>query len=170
MPPIEPLPYLSGYSAGLVAEVRELIAEGALGDMLLERYPECHQLRTERALYDYAVELKNRYLRTAPNLSKAVYDPRIHAINNALGQHTRISRIQGGQLKAKYEIRIASVFRQVPQAFLDMILIHELAHFRERDHNRAFYRLCRNMDPDYHQLEFDLRLYLTYRDLFGDLY
>jgi hypothetical protein len=26
------------------------------------------------------------------------------------------------------------------------------------------------MEPDYHQLEFDTRLYLTHLDLFGDLY
>jgi hypothetical protein len=26
------------------------------------------------------------------------------------------------------------------------------------------------MEPDYHQLEFDLRLYLSHRDRFGDLW
>ena len=33
------------------------------------------------------------------------------------------------------------------------------------DHNKAFYQLCQYMLPDYHQLEFDLRVYLTWRDL-----
>ena len=42
-----------------------------------------------------------------------------------------------------------------------MIVVHELAHLRERDHDRAFYALCRHMEPDYHQLEFDTRLWLT---------
>jgi hypothetical protein len=164
------LPYFTGYSLALQAQVQQLLDEGRLSGLLLQNYPDCHQFRSEQALYGYAMELKNRFLRTAPALSKAVYDPKIHVISQALGQHTRISRIQGSQLKAKYEIRVATVFRQAPQAFLDMILIHELAHFKEIDHNRAFYRLCRHMNPDYHQLEFDLRLYLTHLDRIGELY
>ncbi len=43
--------------------------------------------------------------------------------------------------------------------------MHELAHLKESDHNKAFYRLCELMQPGYHQIEFDLRLYLTHRDL-----
>jgi predicted metal-dependent hydrolase len=42
--------------------------------------------------------------------------------------------------------------------------VHELAHLKERDHNKAFYQLCTHMEPDYFQLEFDLRLYLTHRE------
>ncbi|MFP3702188.1 metal-dependent hydrolase, partial [Burkholderia sp. SIMBA_013] len=30
-----------------------------------------------------------------------------------------------------------------------------------------FYKLCEYMMPGYHQVEFDLRVYLTYRDLQG---
>ncbi len=41
-------------------------------------------------------------------------------------------------------------------------VVHELAHFREKEHNRAFYRLCERMEPSYFQLEFDMLLYLTY--------
>ena len=41
----------------------------------------------------------------------------------------------------------------------------ELAHLRERDHNKAFYRLCEHMEPRYHQLEFDTRLYLAWREM-----
>jgi predicted metal-dependent hydrolase len=74
------------------------------------------------------------------------------------------SRVQGGQLKAKREIRIAGVFRTTPADFLKMIVVHELAHLKERAHDKAFYQLCEHMEPDYHQLEFDLRVYLTWRD------
>jgi hypothetical protein len=51
-----------------------------------------------------------------------------------------------------------------------MIVVHELAHLREKQHNKAFYKLCEYMEPDYLQLEFDMRLYLTYLDLSGKLY
>lgn len=48
-----------------------------------------------------------------------------------------------------------------------MIAVHELAHMKEREHGKAFYQLCRHMEPEYVQLEFDLRVYLTYLDAGG---
>lgn len=167
---MQQLAYLSGYPDDVTHKVRQLLDEQRLGAWLLGKYPECHQIRNEKALFTYAVDLKTRYMRKAPALSKVIYDPKIHVIQHALGQHTKISRIQGNKLKAKNEIRVATVFKQGPQAFLDMILIHELAHFKEIAHNKAFYQLCRHMEPDYHQIEFDLRVYLTYRDFVGELY
>ena len=79
-----------------------------------------------------------------------------------------MSRVQGNKLKAAREIRIGSVFRGAPLAFLDMIAVHELAHLREREHDRAFYRLCTHMLPDYHQIELELRLYLTHLEAGGE--
>jgi len=76
-----------------------------------------------------------------------------------------VSRVQGTKLKAKREIRIASLFKQTPPEFLKMIVVHELAHLKERDHDKAFYALCEHMEPAYHQIEFDLRMYLTQLDL-----
>jgi len=51
-----------------------------------------------------------------------------------------------------------------------MIVVHELAHLKEKDHNKAFYNLCLHMEPTYPQLELDVRLYLTHLDLVGCLY
>ncbi|MDO2103108.1 DUF45 domain-containing protein, partial [Escherichia coli] len=79
----------------------------------------------------------------------------------ARGLHTAISRVQGGKLKAKKEIRVASLFKDAAPEFLRMIVVHELAHLKESEHNKAFYQLCQYMLPDYHQLEFDLLEYLT---------
>ena len=50
-------------------------------------------------------------------------------------------------------------------SFLKMIAVHELAHLKEREHNKSFCQLCLHMEPNYHQLEFDLRLYLTQMEL-----
>ncbi len=55
----------------------------------------------------------------------------------------------------------------MPPEFLRMIVVHELAHLKESEHNKAFYQLCLHMEPDYHQLEFDLRAYLCYLDVDG---
>ena len=94
-----------------------------------------------------------------------VYDGKLQVMKHALGTHTAISRVHGGRLRASREIRIASVFRDAPADFLRMIVVHELAHLKEAEHDKAFYQLCTHMEPDYHQLEFDLRLYLTQLDL-----
>ena len=112
-------------------------------------------------------DLKNIFLRNGEPISKVSFDNKIHVLKHALGTHTFISRVQGGKLKAKHEIRVASVFKNVPIEFLRMIVVHELAHLKEKEHDKAFYKLCQHMEPDYHQFEFDLRLYLTHIDLGG---
>jgi UTP pyrophosphatase len=159
------LNYLAGYSEKITNQVSRLIAENKLSSFLKQKYPTVHDIRTDKALYDFTVELKNEFLRTAQPLSRVAYDGKIHVIQHALGSHTFVSRVQGGKLKAKHEIRVASVFRQAPAEFLRMIVVHELAHLKEKDHNKAFYKLCEHMEPAYHQLEFDLRLYLTHLEL-----
>ena len=74
------------------------------------------------------------------------------SFQHALGMHTTISRVQGSRLKAKREIRIAGLFKDAPPEFLKMIAVHELAHLKERAHDKAFYQLCSYMEPGYHQL------------------
>jgi len=145
--------------------VRRLIAEGRLGEMLRRKYPDRHAVKSDGALYDYVLELKNRFLRKAEPLSRVAYDSKLQVVRNALGTHSAISRVQGSKLKSKREIRVASLFKEAPPEFLRMIVVHELAHLKEGTHDKAFYQLCAAMEPDYHQLEFDLRLYLTHMEL-----
>ena len=158
------LKYLAGYPEPLLARVRELIEQDRLGPMLAEKYAQPHAVRSDRQLYDYVQEMKDRHLRKSVPLGKVLYDGKLQVLKHALGTHTAISRVQGDRLKASREIRIATVFRDAPAEFLKMIVVHELAHFREAEHNKAFYQLCAHMAPDYHQLEFDLRLYLTHSE------
>lgn len=136
------LTYLQGYPEHLLSQVRTLIAEQRLGAVLEKRYPGTHDFATDKALWQYTQDLKN-----------------------ALGLHTAVSRVQGGKLKAKAEIRVATVFRNAPEPFLRMIVVHELAHLKEKEHDKAFYQLCCHMEPQYHQLEFDTRLWLTQHSL-----
>ena len=159
------LKYLQAYPVALQQQVPQLIDEDRLGDYLSRRYPHKHAVQSDKALYNYALELKQEYLRNAPAIDKVLFDNRLDLTHRALGLHTTVSRVQGGKLKAKKEIRIASLFKEAAPEFLRMIVVHELAHFKESDHNKAFYKLCEHMLPGYHQLEFDLRVYLTWRDL-----
>jgi len=159
-----PLKYIEGYPPDLQQEVQLLLAENRLGDYLHGKYPGQQRIANDSELRDYVMELKNRFMRKAEPLSKVVYDNHIHVIHNALGLHTYISRVQGGKLKRKNEIRISTAFKQAPEPLLRMIVVHELAHLKEKDHNKDFYQLCQHMLPDYHQLEFDARLFLMLQE------
>ena len=164
------LVYLGAYSSSLQEQVRDLLRgdRSALAAVLLRKYPQPHVVRTDKALYQYATEIKNRHLRNADVVNKVLFDSKIHVVRHALGLHTSLSRVQGSRLAAKHEIRIASMFKQVPDEFLRMIVVHELAHLREKQHNKAFYQLCEHMEPGYHQYELDVRLYLTHLELDGE--
>lgn len=161
------LKYLAGYPATIHQQVQQLITQDQLGALLRKRYEGVHGIRTDGALYAYVQELKNTYLRSAEPLSKVAFDNKLQVVKHALGTHTTISRVQGSKLKTKREIRIASLFRDTPLPFLRMITVHELAHMKEREHDKAFYKLCTYMEPDYHRLELDVRLYLTHRETSG---
>ena len=164
------LKYLTGYAPTVTEQVQKLLDSQNLADLLLKKYPNPHSICTDKALYSYVMEIKNQYLRQSSPLSKIIYDDKLDVLHQALGLHSFVSRVQGSNLKAKHEIRIGAVFKQAPQEFLRMIAVHELAHLREKEHNKAFYKLCAYMEPDYHQLEFDMRLSMTYLDLVGKLY
>ncbi len=161
--------YLQAYPQSLQEQARVLIDSGALPAHVQRKYPDAHAARTDKALYDYVLTLKGEYLRGADPLSKVVYDNKLQVVAHALGTHTAVSRVQGGKLKAKREIRIATLFRHLPASFLRMITVHELAHLKEKGHDKAFYQLCTYMEPDYHQIEFDLRMVLTHIDTRGPL-
>lgn len=161
--------YLLGYPESLQTQVQQLIAKDELGTMLLKKYPEAHGVRTDKALYEYVMDLKHRFLRSSEPLSRITFDSKLHVIAHALGTHTTISRVQGSKLKSKREIRVATLFKEGPEEFLKMITVHELAHIKEKGHDKAFYQLCTYMEPNYHQYEFDLRVYLTHMDAAGKL-
>ncbi|GAB3113106.1 M48 family metallopeptidase [Aestuariicella hydrocarbonica] len=168
--PTPGLKYLTGYPAETLQQVAAVTQQGRLGNLLRQKYPKIHDIRTDKQLYNYTIDFKNQYLSKAQPLNRVVYDAKIKVIQHALGQHHFITRVHGKKTKAVNEIKIASLFRTVPDEFLKMITVHELAHFREKEHNKKFYQLCRHMEPNYHQYEFDLRLYLTHLDLFGEVY
>ncbi|MGH8445898.1 MAG: M48 family metallopeptidase [Solimonas sp.] len=157
--------YLSGYPATVQARVSQLVAEGQLAGHLARQYPGRHTVQSDADLYAYALERKQAYMQRSSPLHKVIWQNKMDVIQNVLGLHTAISRVQGGRLKAKAEIRIASLFKELAPEFLEMVVVHELAHLREQDHNKAFYQLCRHMLPDYDQIEFDLRLLLLQRSL-----
>jgi predicted metal-dependent hydrolase len=157
------LHYLSGYPEQVLRRVRETLESGALRQRLAEEYPKPPEVTTHRLLHDYVMALKNEHLRRSDPLSKIAFDDRISTLQRALGLHSFVSRVQGAKLKAKHELLVASVLATTPPEFLRMVVVHELAHLKEKEHNKAFYQLCCHMEPNYEKYEVDLRLHLTER-------
>jgi UTP pyrophosphatase len=159
------LRYLQGYPPTIVKQVEELIKRERLVSWFEQRYPNSHEIQSEKALYQYTIGIKERFLRKSAPVSKVIYDNKIHIINNALGLHTYVNKVHGSKIKTRNEIKIASLFKHGPKPLLNMIVVHELAHIKEKEHNKSFYQLCCHMLPEYHQLELDARIYMIYREL-----
>lgn len=45
--------YLQGYPESLLAQVTTLIEQGRLGEVLQKRYPQGHDVNSDKALYQY---------------------------------------------------------------------------------------------------------------------
>jgi predicted metal-dependent hydrolase len=164
------LKYLTAYSDQIQAQVLAMLDQNTLGDFILQRHPKAHSFSKDASLREYALNIKNQYMKKSAPINKVVYDAKLHIVKNALGTHTYAPRVQGAKIKTKNEIRISSIFKVGPEAFLNMIVVHELAHIKEKQHNKAFYQLCVRMLEGYHQLEFETRLYLTQLETKGPIY
>ena len=155
--------FLPSYPEHLRAQIWQLHQQGQLESYLQQLYPDSHTIQSDKALYAFCNDIKQQYLKNAPQLDKVYFDNQLTIERQTLGLNTAISRVQGGKLKAKKEIRISSFFKSTPPEFLKMIAVHELAHLKERDHDKAFYQLCMHMEPNYPQYEFDCRVYLFWK-------
>jgi predicted metal-dependent hydrolase len=162
--------YLAHYSPTVIQQSQSLLDNNQLADFLLQRHPTTHTIYNDNDLREYVQTLKNQYMKKSSPLSKIIYDSKIHVVHNALGLHSYVSRKQGSKLKAKNELRVSAMFKKTSAALLSMIVVHELAHLKEKEHNKAFYRMCLHMLPNYHQLEFDMRLMLVQIEHGGSIY
>ncbi|CAM4056488.1 M48 family metallopeptidase [Psychrobacter arenosus] len=160
-----PLKYIAHYPEQIQDQARLLISTDRLGDYITNKYPSQHEIQSDKALYDYINDIKSQYMRKSNPLSQVSYNSKLKVLKDALGIHTYQSRVQGSKLKSHSSITVASLFKEAPPEFLRMIVVHELAHFKEKEHSKAFYQLCRHMEPDYHQFELDTRLWLHWREL-----
>lgn len=164
------LGYFQAYPLKIQEQVKQLVSSGNLKSYLLNKYPTGHKINSDKQLYEYANNLKQSFMKKSPQINKVMYEKSKDLIHNALGTHSFVSRNHGGKLKSKHEIRIAISLKNAPEEMLEMLVVHELAHFKEKDHNKAFYKLCEYMQPNYHQVEFDMRLFLVLIDLGESLY
>ena len=116
-----------------------------------------HVMDREGDNYDLFAQLQSKSIR---------YVIRLAHNRNLVGKAEKLKDLASkGECIFKREIRVAALFKEAPAQMLQMIVVHELAHLKVREHDKAFYALCEHMLADYHQIEFDTRLYLTWRAL-----
>ena len=135
------LPYFAGYPPDLLAGAASMLRQGTLLDTLSRRHGPPHDLRTDGALYGYGIQIKSRYLRNADPLSRVTYDNRLHAVRNALGMHTAVSRLQGGRLQAKRALRAARLFTDGPVPLLRLVVRYDPPPPKEWTTHQAIYAL-----------------------------
>lgn len=162
--------YFQDYPKYIKDQCEQLINNGHIKSYLLKKYPVGHQINSDKQLFEYTNKIKQSFMKKSPPINKVKYVKQKDLIHNALGTHTFISRNHGGKLKSAHEIRIAQSLKDAPEEMLQMLVVHELAHFKEKDHNRAFYNLCEYMQPDYCDVEVDTLLFLTLLDRGEKLY
>jgi hypothetical protein len=158
---MEPLKYLVGYPPHVLARVQALLEQGRLGKVLEDRYGQMHTVRTDGQLYDYVQALKDRHLRQSVPLGKVIYDSKLQVMKHALGTHTsdfaRAGRQAQGQPRDPHRHRVPRCAGGFPED-------DRGARAGAPEGSRArqgVLSLCTHMEAEYHQLEFDLRLYLT---------
>ncbi len=105
------LAYLSHYPQHLQDQIQRLQEANQLGDWLRSRYQQLHNINNDKDLREYELDIKNQYIKKTQPLSKVVYDNKIHVVNHALGLHSYVSRVQGGKLKSKNELRVSDMFK-----------------------------------------------------------
>ncbi len=57
------LKYIAGYPQNLIEQVSSLIESGRFVTWFDKRYPERHQIQSEKALFDYTMDIKQRYMK-----------------------------------------------------------------------------------------------------------
>jgi predicted metal-dependent hydrolase len=76
--------YLQGYPVALQQQVRQLIADDRLGDYLAQRYPGRHAVQSDKALYAFVSERRQRFLRNAPGIDKVLYEEKEQVAKDSL--------------------------------------------------------------------------------------
>ncbi len=154
------LSFLETYSEKVQNKIRTIIEDGELEAYLKDLYPENHNIITDKALFAYAQEIRKKFMKKARPAHKVVFDEGDDTVYNALGDNINALILADNGHKIKNVILIASLYKSAPAELFHMVVVHELAHLKEREHSKNFYRLCQHMDDDYSQHEFDLKLFL----------
>ncbi|MCU0722644.1 MAG: DUF45 domain-containing protein [Planctomycetes bacterium] len=138
----------------------------------LKKYPAPHDVGDDEKLAGHVAALKKKFRIRGPALGKVAFDGRMSQDEFLLGQKQKhATPAPAKKAKKKAEIRVSSKLRRAPLSFLDHVVIHEFAHFKEPEHDKRFQDLCASMQPEFMGVEIDLLWFLFYKDVMKeDLY
>ena len=108
------------------------------------------QARRQRNLPDIREEDKALYVKKA----KAVLPPKIECYARRMGVvptglTVTSARTRFGSCSGKNRLSFSWRLMAYPEAAIDYVVVHELAHIRYKDHSRAFYGFIESVLPDY---------------------
>ena len=87
-------------------------------------------------------------------MAKAILPPKIEGYAQRMGvQPTGLTitsaRTRFGSCSGKNRLSFSWRLMAYPEAAIDYVVVHELAHIRYKDHSRAFYGFIESVLPDY---------------------
>ena len=108
------------------------------------------QAKRQEKLPDIREEDKPLYVKRA----KAILPPKIEQYARRMGvQPTGLTvtsaKTRFGSCSGKNRLSFSWRLMAYPEAAIDYVVVHELAHIRYKDHSRAFYGFIENVLPDY---------------------
>ena len=68
---MQKLKYLEHYPQTLQQQVHLLIENDGLKEYLLNKYPKPHGIKNDKSLFNYALEIKNQYIKKSAPLTKS---------------------------------------------------------------------------------------------------
>ena len=111
------LPYLQSYPASLQQQAGSLVQSGKLGQWLLQRHPQPHQMRSDKALHAYVMGLKGEHMRNSAALAKVVYDSKLQLVYQALGIHVRTGKTMAARPSRAMRSALAACSSMRPRPF-----------------------------------------------------
>lgn len=99
--------YLKNYPESIKEQIATLLTEQKLEKLLKMRYPINHNIKSDKALYQYTVNIKNTYLKQTSPLRRICFDEQI--VDHSLISDTPDDSLQYNSfiINRLSEIRIA---------------------------------------------------------------
>lgn len=142
-------------SGNLLVRAPRFMPKGRIDAFVEERRDWIERARTRQAkrqekLPDIREEDKPLYVKRA----KAILPPKIDYYARRMGVKptgltVTSARTRFGSCSGKDRLSFSWRLMAYPEAAIDYVVVHELAHIRYKDHSRAFYGFIESVLPDY---------------------
>ena len=134
----------------------------------IERFIEAHEEWLEKALarqkerlekYPEPTEAEEKQLKAA---AKEVLPPKVEKYAALMGVVPTGVKITGaekrfGSCSGKNSLCFSWRLMRYPEAAIDYVVVHELAHIKHKNHGKEFYKFIESVLPDYKEREKLLR-------------